>query len=180
MDWRWTARRLLVSAFLVVHLGATTLWVIPNCPLRERTFGLVSWYIMPLGLWQYWTMFAPDPMRLTYSLEAQVVDAQGLRYNFAFPRLAGYSAWQAIPRFRYPKYAANLAIGDFQEPRLFAARHVARSLELTADRYPLDVHLFYQIRDSPEPGGPLPDPMAPTRASLIGTFHIAKISEVRP
>jgi hypothetical protein len=180
MDWRWTARRLLISAFLVVHVGATILWVIPRSHLKDRTIRVVAAYMLPLGLWQYWTMFAPDPVRYTFALEAEVIDAQGLRYGFAFPRLAGYNAVQAIPRFRYSKYAANLADESFNEPRVFAARHVARSLNLAADRFPIDVHLFYQIRDAPPIGGPPSDPMAPTRQSLIATFHFEKISEVRP
>src|SRR4051812_36371138 len=99
MNRRWIAWRLLISTFLVFHIGATILWVIPACPLRERTIGMVSRYILPLGLWQYWTMFAPDPIRDTFALEAEVIDKNGLRYNYAFPRLAGFNTWQGMPRF---------------------------------------------------------------------------------
>jgi hypothetical protein len=91
MDWRLTVRRLLISVFLIVHLSATVLWVLPPCPLKQRTIGLVSYYILPLGLWQYWTMFSPDPVRNTFTLEAEVVDAKGLRAVFAFPKLADYT-----------------------------------------------------------------------------------------
>lgn len=180
MDWRWTARRLVVSAFLVVHISATVLWVMPDCALQRRTNRFVRCYIFPLGLWQFWTMFAPDPMTLSYTLEAEAVDTQGIRYSFAFPRLEGYSPLERIPRFRHPKYAVNLSINEFREPREFAARHVARTLGLTADRYPVDVRLFYEFRDSPPPGGPRPDPMAAPRTSTLGTFHIASYVEAHP
>ncbi len=180
MNWRWTAQRLLVSAFLILHLGATTLWVMPTCPIRNRTVDLVRYYMVPLGLWQYWTMFAPDPAKIIFTLEAEVIDTQGLRYNFAFPRLAGYTPFEALPRFRYPKYAANLTIDDLHLAREFGARHVARSLGLGADRYPLEVRLFYQVKDMPPPGSPALDPLAPTRNTLLGSYSFASLSEVRP
>jgi hypothetical protein len=179
MDWRWTVRRLLISAFLVVHLGATLLWVLPDCPIRHRTISTVSYYMMPLGLWQFWTMFSPDPMRDTLTLEAEVVDAKGIRAVFTFPRLADYTAWQGIPRFRHSKYAANLAVGSFEEARKFAARHVVRQLNLPTDAYPVDVELIYQVRPTQPPGEPA-DLMTPTRRTPFATYKFASRTEVRP
>lgn len=179
MDWRLTARRLLISLFLVIHLSATMLWVLPPCPLRLRTIDLVSYYILPLGFWQYWTMFAPDPVRDTFTLEAEVVDAKGLRAVFTFPRLADYSVIQGIPRFRHSKYAANLSVDAFELPREFAARHVIRKLNLPADAYPVDVQLLYQVRPSTPPGSPV-DLMTPTQRSPFATYHFASAKEVQP
>ncbi|SIO62011.1 hypothetical protein SAMN05444166_6921 [Singulisphaera sp. GP187] len=179
MDWRLTVRRLLISVFLIVHLSATILWVIPPCPLRERTNTLVSYYILPLGFWQYWTMFSPDPAQNTLTLEAEVVDAKGLRTVFPFPKLADYTAFQAIPRFRHPKYAANLSVGSFEKQREFAARHVVRQLHPPTDAYPLEVELVYQVRPTPPPGNPV-DLMTPLQRSPFATYHFASEKEVRP
>jgi hypothetical protein len=179
MDWRWTVRRLLISAFLVVHLGATLLWVMPECPIRQRTIGTVSCYIMPLGLWQFWTMFSPDPVPDTFTLEAEVVDSKGIRAVFSFPKLADYTPWQGIPRFRHSKYAANLAVESFDEPRKFAARHAIRQLNLPTDAFPVEVQLVYQIRPTQPPGQPA-DLMTPTRRSPFATFQFASQTEVRP
>ena len=88
----WTARRLAISAFLIGHMGAVSIWVLPPCPIQRRCAGTLAYYILPLGLWQYWGMFAPDPVRDTLMLEAEVIDVRGIRYNFAFPKLADYSA----------------------------------------------------------------------------------------
>jgi hypothetical protein len=178
MDWRWTVRRLLISAFLVVHIGATVLWVLPECFLRQRTIHAVSCYILPLGLWQYWTMFAPDPVRDTFVLEAEVVDAKGLRAVFAFPKLADYTTLQGIPRFRHSKLAANLMMENTTVPRRCAARHALRKLNVPADAFPVDVELVYQVRTTPPPGEPV-DPMTPMRRSPIATFRFASLSEVR-
>jgi hypothetical protein len=180
MDWRWTARRLGISLFLFVHLGATTIWVLPECPLRRATIGVAAPYMLPLGLWQFWTMFAPDPVRDTLALEADVVDSRGLRYRFAFPRLAGYSTWEGIPRFRYSKYAANIAVGEFEKPREFAARHAIRQLNVPAEAFPVEVHLIYEIKVTPPLGqGPEAVASAP-RYQTIDSFQFASLSEVRP
>lgn len=179
MDWRWTARRLLISVFVVVHLSATILWVLPDCALKQRTIGTVACYIMPLGFWQYWTMFSPDPVRNTFTLEAEVVDAKGLRAVYPFLKLADYNVWQGMPRFRHSKYAANLAVDAFEEAREFAARHVIRQLNMPADAFPVDVQLVYQVRPTQRPGEPV-DLMTPTQRAPIATYHFASQSEVQP
>lgn len=178
--WFPTIHRLAVSVFLVVHMGATFVWVLPPCPLKARCFGPVSCYILPLGLWQYWGMFAPDPVRDTVTLEADVVDSRGLRTSFAFPKLADYSWWRGIPRFRYSKYAVNLSVPELQLQREIAARHVVRQLGFPDEAFPVDVHLIYQVRLTPPPGGPPADPMTPAQPYVLGAFHFEKPGEVRP
>lgn len=179
MDWRLTVRRLLISGFLLIHLSATLLWVLPPCPIRDRTISLVSYYMLPLGFWQYWTMFSPDPVRNTFTLEGEVVDAKGIRAVYGFPKLADYSVLQGIPRFRHSKYAANLGVEAFELPREFAARHIVRQLHLPADAYPVEVQLVYQVRPTPPPGTPV-DLMAPTQRSPFATYQFKSEKEVRP
>jgi hypothetical protein len=180
MPRRWTGYRLAVSAFLVIHITMNVIWVLPGCPIRNRFYDLASYYIFPLGLFQYWTMFAPDPVRDTVTLEAQITDAKGLAYTFAFPRVGDYTPWQAIPRFRYSKYVANLSDPSFELPRKFAARHAIRTLHLRADAFPVEAHLVYQLRLTPPPGAPPADPMTPTKSVVIGQFQFATPAEVYP
>jgi hypothetical protein len=178
----WTVRRLLISAFLLVHLAATAIWVLPQCPIRQKFAPAATYYMLPLGLWQFWAMFAPDPVHDTITLEAEVIDRDGLRYSFIFPRLADYNWWQGIPRFRYSKYTANLISEEFALARQYAARHVLRRLNLPAEVYPVAVHLIYQVRTTPPPDSPNPtaDRMTPPKPFVIGTYRIESPSEVRP
>jgi hypothetical protein len=180
VNWQWTARRLAISAFLVVHITATLIWVSPPCELRNRFQPIVRYYIMPLGVWQYWTMFSPDPVRDAVTVEAELTDCKGIRHSFAFPRLADYSMLDGIPRFRFSKYAANLSDGEFAIPRKCAARHAARALKLAPEQFPVEVHLVYQCRLAPNPGEPAGDPMTPTKPVVIGHFEFASRSEVYP
>jgi hypothetical protein len=182
LDWRWTARRWVISAFLIFHVTTTAIWVLPACPIRQVVWPTLQYYMVPLGLWQFWAMFAPDPMRDTITLEAEVIDKRGLRQRFAFPKVADYDTWHAIPKFRHSKYTANVSIkeDDFNRVRRFAARHVVRSLQVPADAFPVDVHLFYQIKETPVPGTPPDEGIKPIRQLLLETYAFAKPSEVWP
>jgi len=183
-NWSWTLRRLAISAFLVAHLAATVIWILPASAIRLQYAPLAKYYILPLGLWQYWAMFAPDPVRDTITLEAEVIDCNGVRYAFAFPRLGDYNWWRGIPRFRYSKYAANLASEEFALARKFASRHVLRHLNLPADVYPVSVHLVYQIRKTPPPvaenPAPQVDAMTPPKPHVLSTFRFDSPREVNP
>ncbi len=176
----WELKRLVISGFLLIHISATLIWVMPMSPLRNRLITAASVYIMPLGFWQYWGMFAPDPMRDSFTLEADVVDSRGIRSNFAFEKLGDDSVLRAIPKFRHPKFASNLLMEDNVPIRILAAKHVLRKLELPPEAYPASVHLVYHIRVTPPPGGPPLDPMTPKSTHVIGSYQFAGIKEVTP
>ena len=177
--WAWKARQWGLSAFVTFHLGATLLWVLPPSPLRAATWPAVRYYMMPIGHWQYWGMFAPDPVRNTLTLEADVVDAHGLRATYEFTKVADYSWWQAIGFFRHSKYAANLAAPGSEIHREIAMRHAVRRLQVPDSAFPVDVKLLYKITPTPEPGGPAADPMTPKQHVVIGTSRFEQPGEVR-
>lgn len=185
-DTRFRARlralgRGVISVFLVVHMAAMVLWVMPPCPLRARYIGVARYYVLPLGLWQFWAMFAPDPQRDSLTLEAEVIDARGIRSTFVYPKMADFPTQSAkLARFRFPKYAANLLMPDTQLERNISARHALRRLRLPDDAYPLTVSLVYHVRVSPPAGGPPADPMIPSQSFVACTIPFAGPSETRP
>ena len=69
---------------------------------------------------------------------------------------------------------------DFNKLRRFAARHVVRSLNIPAENFPVDVHMFYQIKETPVPGTPPSEELKPLKQVLIETYAFAKPSEVWP
>jgi hypothetical protein len=176
----WALRKWAVSAFVLAHMGMTALWCLPECPLRVWSFPVTKHYMMPLGLWQCWTMFSPDPVRHAVMLEADVVDSRGLRYGFTFRRLADYSLWGRTFHFRNYKFAYNMAAGEMKTERTMVGHYVVRQLALPAEAFPVDVALVHNIRPTPEPGGPPADPMATGVVRVIDTFHYASLNEVNP
>lgn len=166
-------RRALVSAFLVFHLAATGAWNLGPDAVRVPFW----WYILPLGLWQNWSMFAPEPFRESPTLEAEVIDARGGRHRFDFPSQAGRSPWHSIASFRHPKYAHEAMNSPDPGYRDFAARYVVRRLGLPSSSYPVEVQLRHRVRPIPPPGSPGPRP-----AELIarGTYRFGRPVEAAP
>jgi hypothetical protein len=178
--WRWTAWRLLISAFVIFHVTATVIWLTPNSPLKQRVMPALVNYMVPLGLWQAWAMFSPDPLRETISLESEVVDRRGMRHVFEFPKVADLPWWQKMPGFRHSKFASNLLSDEFVLQRVFTARHAVRQLGLRADAFPVHVSLYFQVSDPPPPGSTGSDPMAPKRLHQLASYDFASREEVLP
>jgi hypothetical protein len=176
----WPVRRNLISAFLAVHLAAVATWNLcpPRPGLRDSTWG--ARYLVPLGLWQYWNMFAPNPMRKTFALEADVVDARGGRHRFAFPRLIGVPPWRSLWGYRHAKYAHCTAIEGGPAYREFAARHAVRRLGLPTGSFPIEVRLLHLVRPTPPPGGPPDRQDAKAVRVPLGTYRFRTPEEVRP
>jgi hypothetical protein len=177
--WRWNARRLFVSAFVIFHLSAICLWTMPPCFIKGHLEPYFKYYVLPTGVWQWWAIFAPEPVRDTMVLDAEIVDAKGMRHIHEFPRLAELPWWQKIPRYREPKFTGNMASPEYYTSRKFVARYAARQMDLRPESFPVWVSLYYQIKDTPPPGATaVSDPMAPTRIHMLERFEFASIEEV--
>jgi hypothetical protein len=170
----------LISAFVIFHLTATLVWVFPTSPVRLALEPVVRPYMLPLGLWQSWWMFAPDPMRVTATLESEVIDAKGMRHLFEFPKVAELPWWQKLPRFRHPKFTCNLMVDEYKVQREFTARHVVRQLRLRPEAFPVHVSLYCQIKEPPLPGQRYSNSLATPRLQAVGTFDFASPEKVLP
>jgi hypothetical protein len=178
--WRWNARRLAVSAFVIFHLSALSVWTMPPCYIKEHVEGFYKYYVLPTGMWQWWAIFAPDPVRDTIMLDAEIVDAKGMRHIYEFPRLAELPWWQKIALYRQPKFTGNMASPEYLVSRKFTARYAARQIGLQQESFPLWVSLYYQVKDTPPPGTTaVSDPMAPPRIAMLERFEFASIEEVQ-
>ncbi|MEO6811406.1 MAG: hypothetical protein ABI353_20030 [Isosphaeraceae bacterium] len=172
----WTVRRRLISAFVVVHLSATVLWNLPASAFRDRCTAWAGFYMLPLGLWQDWGMFAPNPVRDTLALEAVALDRRGLLHTFSFIHAAESSPWEGPWLYRHSKFATSLADESCKAQREYTARHVARSLDVPANDYPLDVQLLFQVSPILKPGEPskAPGPL------VIETYRFPTLEEAQP
>jgi len=178
--WQWTAKRIVISAFVLFHLGALIVWTNPECLIKNRFAPLYRYYVLPLGLWQWWAIFAPDPLRDTLYLNVEVIDSKGLRHLYEFPKIGDLPWWQKLGHYRDPKFAANMPVDEYAKLRVFTARHAVRQLGLTKEAFPLTASLYYEIRATPPPGTSTIDPMAPKRIQMLDRIQIVSLSEVRP
>lgn len=61
------------------------------------------------GLWQYWDMFAPNPARIDFYLDAVVRYSDGSEAVVAYPRMRGMGVAQKYVYERYRKYSERLS-----------------------------------------------------------------------
>ena len=175
---RWTACKLAISAYVLFHMAATLVWVMPDSAIKATAFPWFRNYMIPLGLWQSWGMFAPEPVQTTFTLEGEVSDAKGMSRIYEFTKVADLPWWEKMPRFRHPKLAANLAVDEYIPLREVAARHVVRALGITPESFPVDVRLYYQVVKPPPFGTAEADPMAPPTIHPLAAFQFDSWNEV--
>ena len=181
LSWTWVIKRLLISTFVIAHLAATAVFVIPNCPIRARYLDLSIQYLFPLGLWQNWALFAPDPVKETLRLEAMVFDRHGIIRVFAFPTNANRHWLEKLLHFRHTKFAACFFMKeDFAAQREIAARHVVRNLKIPSDAFPVTLQFIYQAREAPALGAPLADAFTPFKPYDMGSYRFASLMEAQP
>ena len=175
----WRVKRWAISAFVLFHVAAIAIWNFPKGAIHERIVPHLVSYMLPTGLWQNWTMFAPDPMRHAFSLQALAVDKNGIMHEFAFPKLADRGIWEAIPRVRHSKFPTYLMLDEYASHREMVARYVVRELDLPPESFPVEVELQYAIKEAP-PLGQVPDPMAAIKLQPIKAYRFPTWEEARP
>ncbi len=178
MSPRWTAWKLAISAFVTFHCCATIAWVIPDSALKHQVAPWFRTYMLPLGLWQSWSMFAPNPVATAYSLEAEVADSRGMTRIHEFVKTADLPWLEKSIQFRHSKFPANLANDEYQPQRVMVARHAARVLEVPPDAFPIYVRLYYQVSQPPPFGSSASDPMEPRSVTNLAEFQFDSWNEV--
>ena len=184
MAWRWTARRWALSAFVLFHLSALVMWTTPNCAIKAQCVAPYRYYVLPLGLWQWWAIFAPDPWAARWCSTPRWSTSRGCDYTYPFTRLSELSWWQKFPRYRNCKFVSNMLSDEYKTHRTFTARHAVRELlrdhTLSEESFPLGVSLYTESSVTPPPGTGKSDPMAQPIVHQIASFQFASPKEVQP
>ena len=105
--------RLLLSAFILFHIVATLLWVMPRSELHNRVRSLTWNYVSHVGLWQHWGMFAPQPSNLNAYLSAVITYQDGSQQEWTWPRMAELDLVAKYPKERYRKFAEYARMDTF-------------------------------------------------------------------
>ena len=180
LNWRWTARRVFISAFLIVHCTAVMLINLPASALRQATIVPVIWYLLPIGLDQAWGMFAPNPVQHNNNLEVMTVDSNGIQRIYVYPKMTDFTIWQAIPRVRHSKFASNIGSERNIAIREYSVRNAIRQLKIPTDAFPVTAELYYLVTETPPLGGPPRDPLKPPTHETLQTYRFPNLAEVMP
>ena len=180
MNWRWTAKRIFLSAFLIIHFSAVIIINLPPSALRQSLIMPAIWYLLPVGLDQAWGMFAPNPVFHSNTLEVATVDNRGIHRTFVYPRMGDFSIWQAMPRVRHSKYAANCGSETNVALREYSVRNAIRQLKIPADAFPVSAELYFQVIETPPLGAPKRDPMKLPSVQSLQNYRFPTLAEVMP
>lgn|GEM_PF-2894141 len=161
--------RSVTKVLVVIGAGAAFLYSFPNAaPATETTGpilgdaamaatsrvfkdGPIGQAVLYIGLWQYWSMFAPNPSRQDQWLDATVTRADGSVATVAFPRMTETPVLQRYFRERYRKWLESG--GSAQHAYLWPA--LAQWMAQRADdpaNPPREVLLQLHYRITPEVG----------------------------
>ena len=172
-----------IKAFVAFHLVAITLYALPNPPdeLRAGTvkpvgsdwilyliwrytkpFPLVQAYAFSTGFWQYWDMFAPNPVSRDQYCTAQITYKDGFVRDYQYPRMFLLPIPQKFLQERFRKFyerAHDLYGTQTAESKGYVAVRFAQRIALINDDRtgapPVEVKLFIHDWALPAPGGSL-------------------------
>lgn len=159
---RWWGRR-LVSLFILWHLFALAVWLVPgqsttggNTPLVGLFAPVVRPYMRATAFAQSWNMFAPNPDKTDVYLEARIAYADGERRSWFFPRMAQMGFARRYQEERWRKMVEVATHGNALAVGPALAHYAARVNYADAQNPPVSVELVQHTRTVPPPGHPMP------------------------
>lgn len=97
---------IFIKLFVALHLIGIIVWSLPNPPTSVAqgiveptgTMKILKWnlalkqsplrfYLLSLGTWQYWDMFAPDPASIDIWGDAEIEFKNGEKKRWQYPRI---------------------------------------------------------------------------------------------
>ena len=149
-------RRPLINAFILWHLFALTIWLLPASALRESFAQNVLPYMTLTGLMQSWTMFSPDPSKLDMYVEARLTYADGQVRSWIYPRMINLGYFE---RYRHERFRKFIELAHLEDNRMVwpsVALYPARVNNLSPHNPPVQVQLVRHFRFTPPPGNTWP------------------------
>jgi hypothetical protein len=145
-------RRVGLTIFIIWHLFAIAMWLMPSSYLESHALTVVRPYMTATGFMQGWNMFAPNPWTEDLYVEAQVHYADGTERTYTFPRMERLSIWRRYQKERWRKYieVAQQDGYSFLWPAM--AKFAARSIRFNAANPPVTVDLVRHYRIIQAPG----------------------------
>lgn len=165
----------IVKLLVALHLAAITIWALPSEPgrvMREevRPVGTdwilllnykhlkksspVQLYLFTTGFWQYWDMFAPDPVQTDMWADAIITYRDGRQRRYQYPRIYLLDLPSKYVKERYRKFYERA--GGRNATYLWRpfAERIARLNDDIPGNPPVEVLLRKHVQHIAPPGKP--------------------------
>lgn len=157
--------RLLLSLLLGAFAYFVVVWNMPESHTRDELRPPIQEVVWAAGIAQNWGVFAPNPVSISYRVEADVELADGSVERYEFPD--GEPFLGAYREFRWRKFESRIR-RDEQRSRW---RPTALWIRDQFDgQSPVSVTLIRRTRKVPEPGS---GDVSPWEEEDIYTIHFA-------
>lgn len=97
-------RKPAISAFIIMFVYATALWLMAPFPARDALLRPLFPYIFYVGMWQQYDAFAPSPRMTNIDITAVVTYADGSTTIWQYPRVETMGFLQRMQKERFRKY----------------------------------------------------------------------------
>lgn len=158
--------------FVYFHLVGIIVWSVPR-PRPEIVSGTVrpwgnewlilannrylqesplKYYLQCTGLWQYWDMFAPDPLRRDFYMDANVTYKDGSRAVFDYPRMANLNLKDRYLSERYRKFFERINETGLDYIWAGVALRIAQKMDTHPGNPPTSIDLVRHWKEIAPPG----------------------------
>ena len=141
--------RLCISGLVSVLVLAVLAWNLPDGEVGDEVAAWVKPFVIPVGLSQSWSLFAPDPSTTSVDVTARITFDDGVTKIFGFPD--GDPFIGALREYRWRKFESELRSGYNESMWRPTAEWIAREAS-TSERTVTKVVLVQTISDTPTPG----------------------------
>ncbi|MDI9634698.1 hypothetical protein QPK87_37465 [Kamptonema cortianum] len=131
--------------------------IVQNVQVLRNKDNFLPFYTESTGLWQFWDMFAPNPARVDYWLDAEVTYQDGSTKIVEYPRMKNMSLFQKFMKERYRKYSERLSPDEYRWKWPHTAYWMAVQAWTDHDNPPVRIALRRHFRTIQPPGTPTPD-----------------------
>lgn len=121
--------------------------------IRRDSF--VRKYLLGSGTWQYWDMFAPDPMSMDIWVDAEIEFLDGKKVTYPYPRMSQMSYPLRYVKERYRKFIERGHLEDYSVLWPSIAKRLGKLAKAEYDQPIASVTLVRHFRKLNGPGKPI-------------------------
>jgi hypothetical protein len=134
-------KRAALNVFIAFHVLGLAIWALPDSPLRKKLARPFEKYVVYLGLWHSWGMFAPKPLDINFDVQATLKYRDGSTAVWIAPRVEQLSMWERVPKERYRKWRERIRSDDYSMIWDDTSRWIARQMNKNPQNPPVEVRL---------------------------------------
>jgi hypothetical protein len=144
-------KRAALNCFISLHFAALFFWGLPDGPFRNHMARPFEKYVVYMGLWHIWGMFAPAPLNINFDVRATVKYQDGSTAEWIAPRMEELPIWQRASKERFRKWRERIRSEEYSMIWNDTARWIARQMNTKPNNLPVQVTMTRWWVDIPPP-----------------------------